>query len=154
MKTVPTFQKLDRRYVAGYLDGEECIRATLAKNKKNACGLHVFITNTHLPTLEVFEQQFGGKTSLRTKPNKKHRTQYQWRISSRKVIKNFLSFVLPYLREKKPQAELALQFCNLPILRANSFSTNWPKTLEARNKRIEIATKLRDLKKVDYSNDN
>ena len=147
MRTAQTLQRLDLRYVAGYMDGEGCIRAVLAKNGKNAAGLHVFITNTYLPILQDFERQFGGKTSLRNISNKNHKSQYQWRISNRKDIKSFLSKILPYLREKRAQAELALEYCDLPILKANSRSTNWPKTLEARNKRIEIATKLRELKK-------
>src|SRR5690348_10748961 len=98
-------------YIAGFFDGEGCVRAVLAKNRENAAGLHVFITNTYLPILKHFEQRFGGTVSLRNVENPKHKTTYQWRISNRKGIKNFLEQISPFLIEKKEQALLALEYC-------------------------------------------
>lgn len=135
-------------YLAGFFDGEGCIRAVLAKDKKNAAGLHIFITNTYLPILTLFEQKFGGTTSLRNISNPKHKAAYQWRMSSRKEIKNFLQQIEPHLIEKKEQAILALEYCDLPILKANRFSNNYTATIDARNKRIEIATQLSELKHI------
>lgn len=135
-------------YIAGFFDGEGCIRATVAKDGKNASGLHVFITNTYFPILSMFEQKFGGTTSLRNNSNPKHKATYQWRMSSRKEIKNFLEQVEPYLIEKREQALLALEYCALPILKANRYSSNYDETIEARNKRIEIAKQLSELKHI------
>jgi hypothetical protein len=154
MKIVHTLEKkIDARYIAGYIDGEGCIRATLAKNKKNASGLHVFITNTYLPFLLYLEQKYGGRTSIRNKSNPKHRTIYQWRLCNRVTVKKFLSDILPFLVEKKEQALIALEYCDLPVLKANSYSSSWSKTLEARNKRIQLAEQLKSLKKPSFDDE-
>lgn len=136
-------------YVAGYIDGEGCIRATKQRNG-NAHGVHVFITNTYLPFLKELEETFGGKVTIRNKQNERHKTIFQWRLSDRDSILRFLKAILPFIREKKKQAELLIEYCELPILRSNRYSNNYDKTIEARNKRINLAEEISALKKIDY----
>ncbi len=138
-------------YIAGYIDGEGCIRATKQSNG-NAHGVHVFITNTYLPLLLEIKNNFGGKVSIRSKSSDKHRTVFQWRISRRKDIKLFLTIILPFLKEKREQAKLMLEYCDLPILRSNRYSNNYADVLLARQKRIDLSEKISNLKKIDYKN--
>lgn len=117
---------------------------------ENGTGIHVFITNTYLPILNKLKDTFGGSVTLRNKSNPKHRTIYQWRISSKEGCRKFLQAILPFLIEKKEQAILGIQFCDLPALKVNRFSKRYEEVLEQRKVRIDIANKLKRLKRIDY----
>jgi len=133
-------------YIAGYFDGEGCIR--IVQNKRdNGFGIHVFITNTHKPFLERMKDFFGGTVSVRNKSNENHRSIYQWRISNKKAANNFLKQIEPYLFEKQPQAKLAINFCELPDLYGNGYKKANPGLREIK---IDLAKKISELKKIDY----
>lgn len=133
-------------YMAGYFDGEGCIRVTQNK-RDNGFGIHVFITNTYYPFLEELSRRFGGKVSRRNVATDRRKEQYQWRISNKYYALKFLVAINQFLIEKKPQADLAIEFCKLPDIRANRFSNGDP---VVRARKAEIAEQISQLKKVQH----
>jgi hypothetical protein len=71
-----------------------CIRAGMIDKQ----AIHLIHKETGLGILET-EKSYGGK-----------RPMYRWRIHKREQAKEFLEIFLPYLRVKKQQAILALDF--------------------------------------------
>lgn len=119
----------DLAYVAGYMDGEGCFRA----NKGN---IEVQIKNTYPNVLYDIQRMFGGsvREERRSLPNAKHRTAFSFGIygeSAREMVRS----LLPYLREKKSQAELTLELINHP---KNS------------SKKDFLIRRLKALKRVDH----
>ena len=106
-------KKTDLAYIAGIIDGEGCIglrRETLRrKDKKYATvRLYVSVSNTNEWLLQWLRFSFRG--SLAPCPRKNHqRLAWEWCIVF-KQARAFLEAIYPYLRIKKPQAEIALRF--------------------------------------------
>lgn len=141
--------KLTPEYVAGFFDGEGCIRI-LGGNKTNYVGIQVFITNTYKPVLNILKEKYGGSVLLRTEGNIKHKTCYQWRITGKKEIKLFINDILDFSVEKKPQLLLGLEYCNLPTLTVNRYSKFYDKVLNLQNRRKEIALEMKILKRINH----
>lgn len=101
-------------YLAGIIDGEGSIGLT--RNRKNKSGrivYYIFVT-VGMTALEIpclLKEIFGGSYYIRKKysysPNKK--PLGMWSISCLKA-ENVIKCLLPYLRVKRPQAELALEY--------------------------------------------
>jgi len=76
--------------------------------------LAVSVDSIYPYTLRVFKSLYGGhiqKRSDRRRPN--NRTSYKWRVYSERAVV-LLEDVLPFLREKKPQALLCLALRGTP----------------------------------------
>ncbi len=91
-------------YMAGYMDGEGCFQA----NSQDRY-IYLSLSNTHKPTLEWIRDTFGGNLS-KQKPRKElhYRPIYQWRIWALGAYP-LCKALLPYLKEKKEQAEVLIQ---------------------------------------------
>lgn len=99
---------------AGIVDGEGCI--TLAKGLRKGRPSPAFrpmitVTNTDRRIMEPFPQWWTGK--LYQRPD--NRTDMKWADSytwycPRSYVVPFLSAILPYLRAKRKQAELLIEF--------------------------------------------
>ena len=137
---------LSSEYVAGFFDGEGCIRV-LGGDKTGYVGIHLFITNTYKPILELLKTKYGGSVLLRTIATDKHKTCYQWRLSSKSEIMGFILDVIDHSIEKKPQLQLGLQYCNLPTLTVNRYSKYYQEVLELQSVRKQIALELKQLKR-------
>ena len=135
---------ISKEYIAGYFDGEGCVRLTTSKTGTG--GIHVFITNTYRPFLIYLKGVYGGNTTTRNKENEKHKTCYQWRLSNKKEALVFLIDILPFLNEKREQAEIAIDYCLMSDLRINRFSRNTEDVLSIKNKIKDMADKLKLLK--------
>lgn len=115
-------------YVAGLLDGEGCIRY-------GGCSERVSITSCYPHHLIEIRDTLGfGK--LRKNPPRKptDRTCYRLEMSGLHAC-SFVLAVLPFLREKKYQAELLLAI------------RTTPKNTSAHSRLVDI---LKSVKKVDY----
>lgn len=109
---------MDMNYVAGYFDGEGFIGLYWNKGSKDVryrsgrrggCWIRaVGINNTYYNVLYDLREEFGG--SLRTLREKQgtHKKIYSWTLGSMDGIQAFLDALLPWLREKRPQAETML----------------------------------------------
>lgn len=94
-------------YLAGFFDGEGNIQ--FGRNKSVPCGLQVRVGQKPqgIEILNQFKWYFGGSIyEYSSKPF------YLWEITS-KGAANCLNKLLPYLRLKKRQAELAIEFQKL-----------------------------------------
>ena len=101
---------IDERYVAGFIDGEGCIRAEL-RNPRLGNGVSVghrvilIVANTHRPVLEAMQERWGGSIYRRKNPGKVLWVWHTGGPTARAVLED----VLPYLVVKKEQAETALK---------------------------------------------
>lgn len=98
-------KKTDIAYVAGIIDGEGCIYIEHGKKGK-AIQLSISVGSTDKWLCEFLKFSFGGclyQMKSKTLPF------WKWEIRTRQAG-TFLELILPYLRLKRPQAEIALQF--------------------------------------------
>lgn len=104
MSTELTTEEL--AYAAGFFDGEGCVLIT----KWNNCySMRVCVTSTNLSVLLWMKERFGGCINDGPDPRPQARMKWCW-IASTWVCVRFLEALLPFLKIKKPQAELALEF--------------------------------------------
>jgi len=105
--------KTDLAYTAGIIDGEGCISIVPRKlDGKVYHSLFVAVTCTDTVIVPWLKATFGGNTHQVKERRKNHRDMLQWGISTQEA-EDFLRRILPWLRLKKPQAELALYFRTL-----------------------------------------
>ncbi len=109
-------------YLAGFLDGEGCFRINSGSTP------YVSATNKSIPVLLAIQALYGG--------NVRHSGQgaFRYEATGDRAL-SILRTVLPYLMEKKPQAELVLRF---------------RETAPGSHARMSLIRTLRDLKQVDY----
>lgn len=130
---------MDYRYLAGFFDGEGCVRIDEVKDTRVKSGyihqLYITITNTNPVILTALYREFGG-TLHTVKRRGNHRQCYQWSLKSKKA-KLFLESILPFLVMKKEEVAFALYFQN-----------NLKKlTIDGR---IDIRKKLSTMKHVEH----
>lgn len=98
--------EIDLAYIAGFFDGEGCVAIDLAKHAGiNKQQLTVTIVNTYKPLIDELHSHYGG--SIMESNGRFIAYRLCWR--SRKAAR-FLQDVLPYLKIKRAEAELALEF--------------------------------------------
>ena len=102
-------EKTGLAYLAGILDGEGCVH--IAKERGNNApryklAVQVSMVDKTPPALAY--SAFGGYLRLRDR-NKKWKPLWEWQIKSGDAIA-CLKALLPYLRTKKTEAELAIKF--------------------------------------------
>jgi hypothetical protein len=118
--TTPTqpFDAVTLAYVAGLFDGEGSIVIGCSKvppnhpvRKSPNYWLQVGITNTDRELIEWLHGTFGGHISdnSHSPSRKKQRPCWAWRTMS-KDANAFLQAITPYLRTKKEQAVIAINF--------------------------------------------
>lgn len=103
-------KNIDKRWLAGFFDGEGNICITARKNrhgKRRWIFLNVSVANTRLDILRSIQTQHGGHLGIynlgkRTQPCGSLHWSY---AAARKMLR----YLLPYLRLKKRQATIALQ---------------------------------------------
>lgn len=105
---------VDRAWLAGFIDGEGHIGLVALRSGKYGGGryeLVVAVFNTHIPTLvSIHEDWPGGRMYTRERDTEKgHRISGTVKWVSRKAA-NLLQEVYPFLRTKKEQARVALEF--------------------------------------------
>jgi hypothetical protein len=104
-------------YIAGLLDADGWIsmhRANTGQNHRSGHNWLIGIVNSDLAVLRWVQELFGGsvterKSNRRSPVARNWKTVYDWNPDA-KGVANFLQSILPYLRIKKAQAELVLEF--------------------------------------------
>jgi hypothetical protein len=105
-----------KAYLAGILDGEGTIsicdsRKNYGWHKSGEVQLALSVTMSDKEVIQLFSQAFGSKVIFYKDgmgPNAR-RPAFRWQ-KSQKAAGRVISLLLPYLRTKRPQAELALKF--------------------------------------------
>ena len=100
--------KLHPAYVAGFIDGEGCIRIDKSKSAgRSTCyKIEIIVANNDQSILLQLQEQYGGYMR-----HSKFGTQkaYYWSLYG-SPAETFLYEILPYLQVKLEQAEAALEF--------------------------------------------
>ena len=105
-------------YTAGFLDGEGWIgiincnnNSILAKTGRKYYGVNIQIVQSDIEVLEWLKKQWGGGGIFPCSFNAKRANSVKWRwcLHTKDAI-NLLKEVYPYLKVKKKQAEIAIQF--------------------------------------------
>ena len=97
----------DIAYIAGFFDGEGCIRIKKASQGGNSYYIWVAITNANRGILDLVVDIFGG--NVRQAEKTANKIIYHYLITSSEAI-DMLKVLLSFLKEKKRQAELAIYF--------------------------------------------
>ena len=137
-------QACDWAYAAGFFDGEGCVSVS---QQTRQAGIRNFgywqvrpiISNTDFPLLKWMHTSFGGTVHFHRNTKIGWRVQYQWFTTGSAHSIWFLSGMLPYLKIKKTEAELAIQFFR--CLLGKTGGKLLP--LAEREKRQEIVQKIR-----------
>jgi len=97
----------DIAYIAGFFDGEGCIRIKKANQGGNSYYIWVAITNSNKGILDFVKGMFGGQVRKAEKTTNK--IVYHYLITSSEAV-DMLKICLAFLKEKGTQAELAIYF--------------------------------------------
>lgn len=97
----------DIAYIAGFLDGEGCIRIKKASQGGNSYYIWVAITNSNKSILEDIQKLFGGQ--VRQAERTVNKTIYHYLITSTEAV-DMLKVLFCFLKDKKDQAKLAIKF--------------------------------------------
>lgn len=100
-------KRTDLAWLAGFFDGEGCIY--LHHPTKVNYSLVIQVASTDKWILGWFSLAFGGSIRVSNFNKKSWKQQWQWSTSCQKAEAT-LKVLLPYLKLKKAQAELALEF--------------------------------------------
>jgi len=100
----------DKIYAAGFFDGEGCVRVLKQRGTRMTSPQYVInagMTNLNRGILDFLRDKFGGDIQERNRANR-WRTCYELRLSPGNAIP-FFKAILPYLKVKQSQVELALE---------------------------------------------
>ena len=97
---------IELAWSGGLIDGEGCISV-----HKNTIKLDV--QSTSRITIETLFGLFGGTCAVESRKTKSGRTVFRWSIYGQNA-KQCLQGLLPYMVEKKKQAQLAVSFYSFP----------------------------------------
>jgi len=100
-------------YAAGIIDGEGCIGVW--GNYNNACRLkryyrlNVTVGMSDPEPIIFLKNTFGGSYKKYLGRTPEHRSRYHW-VLANDLAKSFLEDILPYLKGKREQALVAIEF--------------------------------------------
>lgn len=136
-------------YCAGLIDGEGCIGAWNSTSHKRAASptaqVTVIVAMTTPRGVKLLHNTFGGTLKVAEKPEGRKR-QFVWKVVSRQA-ESCLNQILPYLLDKREQAEVALTLVGMRRERANTNRRLSQDEISARNACVD---KLKALKRVEF----
>lgn len=101
-------------YTAGLFDGEGCVHIrvpTISNGRRSLNQLNCILSSTNKEIAFWLKERYQGTVRCRptptSQPNRK--VQWEWTVVSQQALE-FLTLIVPYLRIKKAQAELAIEF--------------------------------------------
>lgn len=92
-------------YLAGFLDGEGCFRI------KNTPAVELTCAYPHI--VADLYQRYGGWTATEAPQGISKKTKFRWHVMGPKALR-VIREVMPFLREKHPQAALLLKVSRFP----------------------------------------
>ncbi len=106
-------RKTDLAYIAGIIDGEGSISIIHASPRRRNPGGEIYaqvgVTNTNEWLIQWLHFNFGGGVNMEKAGRNPLSKQniWRWNLSHQKA-RTFLVLILPYLRIKRQEAELAI----------------------------------------------
>lgn len=101
-------KKEDLAYTAGIIDGEGCI-GLHKRGSRNGVYLSVSVGITDEWMCQWLKFAYGGGVYIYYSKNPKWKNHWEWSVAGKRAL-DFLKLIYPYLRLKKPQAEIAIKF--------------------------------------------
>ena len=135
--TMPALHEVT--WAAGFIDGEGSIG--VYRSNGAALMLSLDVAQVDRRPLEELSRLFGGTITLN--PRRGEHPIYQWRQHSANAART-LALVAPYLRSKKEQAELAVEFQAYQ----QTSMRRVPVTPEVAARKAAIAAELKRLKQA------
>lgn len=105
-------RKVDYAYIAGLFDGEGTIYIGKFRHSRDKYWVYVLRVQVAMREKWVPEWlffAFGGRLNKMKQTKTPGATLWRWTIEGNKAVE-FLKVVLPYLKLKRAQAELAIEF--------------------------------------------
>lgn len=136
--------EVERAYFAGFLDGSARFIGRIITHKdrvKKQVETTVLLYSGNPNAIRALQRAFGGTASLYNR-NKKPKPLYVWHIKDKSQIVNLARTVLPYMKVKKEQAQLLMEFCLSRLSKMNDVYPLPPIT-EEEKEMIRTLTKLR-----------
>jgi len=127
-------------WFAGFFDGEGCVMMQRRPPRCHGWTLAIILGNTALAVVASLPALFGGEcTPVRVSSDHKL-PQLRWRAHSRQAAL-VLAAILPYLRVKRRQAEIAIEFQRR--MDAGNYNSHRPIPAEEIAWRDEAGAKMR-----------
>ena len=127
---------IDKVYIAGFFDGEGCIRGM--NTERGHPSVVITIGQRDLEVLYWIQETLGmGKVRIRLS-NHGH-----WRITNKKDTKKFINLILPYSKVKKEQLIVGQRLNDL--IESNSGHRI---SEDDRQKRMVLSNQLKMLKRI------
>jgi hypothetical protein len=109
--------QLDYAWAAGFLDGEGCFGIYQYRNKRSTIHhasreARISCAQVKTEPLEKLSWLFGGTVRF-CRQTDYGSTLHQWHLSSGASVRNCIELVLPFLVNKKEEAEIVLEFAKL-----------------------------------------
>ncbi len=105
--------KLNAKYLAGFIDGEGCIRIDKSvwkdKSRSTCYKVQVVIGHTCLEPLASIQKQFGGSLRAIKRQKKEWKDAYMLQLTGQNA-RVLLNKIAPHVIVKKEQLELAQKF--------------------------------------------
>lgn len=127
-------------YLAGFFDGEGSIYATKDESSHIPHFLIQVITTRQEEPM-YFKKRWGGSISHTEGQEENHSDSWQWQLSNEKA-RIAIEQMVPYLRGKKPEAELFLEAISYKLQERKGENT-YPQS--AREPLIEYANQIRGM---------
>jgi len=101
------FAEVERAYLAGLIDGDGCIMATIEKHREKKFGYRIRIelkvTQKESNLLEwLFQRYQRGRVT-------QNRSTFDWIVRDKIDARYLLEFIRPYTKSKREQVDIALQ---------------------------------------------
>jgi len=142
-------KELPYAYIAGFFDGEGYIGTHTSKKKNSSViSLEISITNTNFEILIKMKKIFNGNILQKTKIEN-NKQVWAWSIDRIDEKKFFLEKIYPYTTVKRQQIEYGLKYLELTTDSRGKGKVS----SEEQKIREFFADKLREMKHVEYTND-
>lgn len=132
----PAVDAVTAAYLAGFFDGEGSIGLYQHRSVRTRYVIVVQVGNLHRPTVDLFMALFGGHLGVRRKPG--YRDLWGWKLSGFRAL-NALRVMLPYLRQKRPQADVALTYRAMPGIRWSDDRESEMMSIKSELKRLRLS---------------
>ena len=112
---VGTIDDIKRAYIAGYIDGDGSINATMLKSGSHSGEIRteLNITSVNPKAIKEMQSWFGTgyfEVKPATKSRKGYRTAYVWRINTHIDMLNIINEVIDFMITRKEQALIMREY--------------------------------------------
>lgn len=109
-------EKEDLIWLAGLTDGEGYLGICWNKRKGKQIGEYCLIPTyrikiTEKKAIEEIDRMYSGNIYFQEMENNEYKNQWSYELHSKEDVLNLMEKIEPYLRVKKRQAELLIEFC-------------------------------------------